>query len=83
MHEVNSYRCRRQPMYGRDLVLTLLSLCRHDCRKAPWLWSGALACQLLQNGVRPEEGGAGSLALSNILVSYQGRAAAMDDTIRR
>ena len=34
-------------------------------------------------GVRPEEGGRGSLLLSHGLLSYQTRAEVMDDTIRR
>ena len=35
MHEVNSFRCHRQPMYGRDLVHTIRSLCQQDPRKLP------------------------------------------------
>ncbi len=30
MHEVNSRRCRRQPMYGTDLIRAVRTLCLHD-----------------------------------------------------
>ena len=30
MHDINTFRCQRQPMYGRDLVQTILSLCRQE-----------------------------------------------------
>ena len=91
MHDINSFRCQRQPMYGHDLVQTILSLCRQDPKKTSsasyptgvWLWAGSLACQLLQTGVRPECGGLGSLPLSHCLTSYELRAASMEGTIRR
>ena len=103
MHDINSYRCQRQPMYGRDLVHTIISLCQQDRKPSlsssssvptssfpsssstmgVWLWAGSLACQLLQTGVRPEDGGPGSLALSQALLSYNTRAIVMEDTIRR
>lgn len=94
MHEINSFRCHRQPMYGSDLVHTILSLSRQDPKKLspsplssssvlPWLWVGSLACQLLQTGARPEDGGLGSLLLSQCLRSYEHRASLMEGTIRR
>ena len=104
-HDINTLRCQRQPMYGRDLVHTIRSLCHQGDRRttpssaAPpssssssspatpgegaWLWAGFLACQRLQTEGRPEEGGYGCLALSHALLSYQTRAAMMEETIRR
>lgn len=96
MQEINSFRCQHQPMYGQDLVHTILFLCQQDPKKSPstslplsstssspWLWVGSLACQLLQRGVRPEDGGPGSLLLSNCLHSHEDRAVSMEGTIRR
>ena len=97
MHDINSLRCQRQPMYGRDLVHTILSLCRQPDRRPSqpsssspattnegvWLWTGSLACERVMTGVRPEDGGSGSLALSKALLSYHTRAHMMGDTIRR
>jgi superfamily II DNA/RNA helicase len=97
MHDINSLRCQRQPVYGRDLVHTILSLCRQQDRRPSqpssssqatanegvWLWTGSLACERVMTGVRPEDGGSGSLALSKALLSYHTRAHVMEDTIRR
>ena len=97
MYDVNSFRCQRQPMYGSDLVHTIRALCQQERKlssatplpspsssvPSSWLWAGSLACQLLQGGVRPEEGGAGSLLLSQGLISYERRAAVMEATIKR
>ena len=89
MHDINSFRCQRQPMYGWDLVQTILSLSRQERSSAGgpslgvWQWAGFLACQRVQMGVRPEDGGAGSLLLSHALLSYQRRAEVMEGTIRR
>ena len=54
LHCINTYCCRKQPMYGRDMRLAVDTIhvpkqhhfrMSHQCS---WLWSGYLCCQLQQ-----------------------------------
>ena len=91
MHEVNTRRCRRQPMYGSDLIRAVRTVYpqenvggvskRPPPASSPWLWSGYVACSLHQR--QPQHWGSSSAALGPLLLSHRQRAVQLEDTIQR
>lgn len=95
MHEVNTRRCWRRPMYGTDLVRVVQAVCHYTpsslTQKRPgsgsssvpwsWSWSGYAACALHQS--RGTHWSTRSEALREMLCGYEERAALLEETIQR
>ena len=90
MHEVNNRRCRRQPVYGKDLIKTVQSFCNHQPASSSsssspphWLWVGHATCKLQQTMAAWQRLLIGSDTLAAILPSYEDRLLEMTDTLKR
>ena len=91
MHEVNSRRCRRQPVYGKDLIKTVQSFCNHQpassssasASPSHWLWVGHATCKLQQTMAAWQRLLIGSDTLAAFLPSYEDRLLVMTDTLKR
>lgn len=89
LHRINTYHCRKQPMYGRDMRLAVDTIhvpkqhhfrMSHQCS---WLWSGYLCCQL-QQVLQPKNLILYSTEmLQHLLVSYNRRMDGLSDVLTR
>lgn len=89
LHRINSFRCRKQPMYGQDMRLAVLTtfhmpkinfmkFCRYS-----WLWTGYLFCQLQQVLPSKDLILCSTQALKHMLVSYENRMAGLHGVLKR
>ncbi|XP_019852163.1 PREDICTED: helicase domino-like isoform X2 [Amphimedon queenslandica] len=88
LHRINSFRCRKQPMYGEDMRLAVLTthmpkinfmkFCQYS-----WLWTGYLFCQLQQVLPAKDLILCSTQALRHMLVSYDNRMAGLHDVLKR
>ena len=89
MHEVNYRRCRRQPVYGRDLVKTVQSFCYNQppssssSSSSHWLWAGHSTCLSQQTMPAWQRPLMGTEVLATLLPSYEERLLAGADVLNR
>jgi hypothetical protein len=82
LHRVNSFRCRKQPVYGSDMMLAVCTLysSKQNLNSSHWLWSGYLHCftqQIMFNYQFRTQ------YLHNLIMSYQDRIKIFNQSLKR